>query len=135
MFDLCSKASYLTLIHIQESFLNVSSWIKEVEKHSGEDVTIMVLANKADVEEEAEVSEADIKKFEEEYKLKVIKTSAKTGTNVDESFLEMTKKLIVKKNNSGQDEKKKAMGLKKLRDGLENGNSDGSRGVASCCST
>jgi hypothetical protein len=31
--------------------------MKEVEKHSGEDVSIMVLANKADCEEEAEVSE------------------------------------------------------------------------------
>jgi len=26
----------------------VASWMKEVEKHSGEDVTVMVLANKAD---------------------------------------------------------------------------------------
>jgi GTPase SAR1 family protein len=75
--------------------------MKEVEKHSGEDVSIMVLANKADMDEDVEVTESDIKKFEEEYKLKVIKTSAKTGLNVDESFLEMTKKLIIKKNNSG----------------------------------
>lgn len=80
--------------------MNVASWFKEVEKHSGEDVTIMVLANKADTEEEVEVSDADIKKFEEEYKLKVIKTSAKTGLNVDDSFVDMTKKLILKKNNS-----------------------------------
>jgi GTPase SAR1 family protein len=81
--------------------LNVTTWMKEVEKHSGEDVSIMVLANKADIDEDVEVTETDIKKFEEEYKLKVIKTSAKTGLNVDESFLEMTKKLIIKKNNSG----------------------------------
>lgn len=75
--------------------------MKEVEKHSGEDVTVMVLANKADCAvEEIEVSDIDIKKFEEENKLKVLKVSAKTGLNVDESFLEMTKKLIVKKNNS-----------------------------------
>jgi GTPase SAR1 family protein len=44
--------------------MNVASWLKEVEKHSGEDVTVMVLANKSDVEEEAEVSETDIKNFE-----------------------------------------------------------------------
>ena len=75
--------------------------MKEVEKHSGEDVTVMVLANKADcAQEEVEVTDLDIKKFEEENKLKVMKVSAKTGLNVDESFLEMTKKLIVKKNNS-----------------------------------
>mmetsp|Transcript_27124 Transcript_27124/g.26173 ORF Transcript_27124/g.26173 Transcript_27124/m.26173 type:complete len:178 (+) Transcript_27124:15-548(+) len=91
VFDLTSK----------ESFLNISSWIKEVEKHSGEDVQITVLANKMDAEEEYEVSDADIKKFEEEFKLKVIKTSAKTGTNVDDSFLDMTKKLIIKKNQLG----------------------------------
>jgi GTPase SAR1 family protein len=107
--------------------------MKEVEKHSGEDVSIMVLANKADQEDEAEVSDADIKKFEEENKLKVIKTSAKTGANVDESFLEMTKKLIVKKNNSTQDEKKKTLGLKKLREGLDGENGGGSAQSGTCC--
>jgi GTPase SAR1 family protein len=61
----------------------------------------MVLANKSDSEaDEVEVTEADIKKFEEETGLKVLKTSAKTGENVDESFLEMTKKLIIKRNSS-----------------------------------
>ena len=91
MFDLCSK----------ESFLNLGSWLKEVEKHSGEDVSVLVLANKSDAAaEEVEVSDADIHKFEEESGLKVLKTSAKTGQNVDESFLEMTKKLIVKRNSA-----------------------------------
>ena len=33
----------------------------EVQKQSGEDVTVMVLANKADLDEEIEVSEAEIK--------------------------------------------------------------------------
>jgi GTPase SAR1 family protein len=75
--------------------------MKEVEKHSGEDVTIMVLGNKCDAPiDEIEVSDDEIKKFEDLHKLKVIKTSAKEAINVDESFLEMTKKLIVKKNNS-----------------------------------
>ena len=107
-----------------------------MEKHSGEDVTIMVLANKADMEEDVEVSESDIKKFEDEYKLKVIRTSAKSGLNVDESFLEMTKKLIIKKNQSGVDDKKKSMGLKKLREGLTENTSDGNSsgsGGAGCC--
>lgn len=100
--------------------MNVASWMKEVEKHSGEDVTVMVLANKSDcAPEEVEVTDLDIKKFEEENKLKVMKVSAKTGLNVDESFLEMTKKLIVKKNNSSQEDKKKTMGLKKLKEAIE----------------
>ena len=113
--------------------MNVGSWIQEVEKHSGEDVTIMVLANKADSPtEEIEVSDADIKKFEEETKLKVIKTSAKTGLNVDESFLEMTKKLIVKKNNSSQEDKKKTLGLKKLKESGENDHRGASESNGCC---
>ena len=96
--------------------MNVSSWLKEVEKHSGEDVTIMVLANKSDAEDDVEVSDNDIKKFEEENKIKVTKVSAKTGANVDDSFLDMTKKLIVKKNSSGED-KRGAMGLRMLNKG------------------
>lgn len=116
MFDLCSK----------ESFLNLGSWLKEVEKHSGEDVTVTVLANKADCPpEEHEVTDADIKKFEEETGIKVMKTSAKTGQNVDESFLDMTKKLIVKRNSTTQEDKKKTIGLKKLKETLE-----GSQGAA-----
>ena len=84
-----------------------------------------VLANKSDcLAEEVEVTDADIKKFEEESGLKVIKTSAKTGENVDESFLDMTKKLIVKRNSSNQEEKKKTIGLKKLKETIDSGNGD-----------
>lgn len=108
--------------------------MKEVEKHSGEDVTVMILANKADCpQEEVEVSDIDIKKFEEENKLKVMKVSAKTGLNVDESFLEMTKKLIIKKNNSSQEDKKKTLGLKKLKDAIDGKDSQNS-GMGGCCS-
>ena len=131
VFDLCSK----------ESFMNLGSWLKEVEKHSGEDVSIMVLANKSDAPgDEIEVTDAEIKKFEEESGLKVLKTSAKVGTNVDESFLEMTKKLIVKKNSSGQEEKKKTIGLQKLKQTIEGSGSGGqqpgdirSAGTSSMC--
>ena len=106
--------------------MNLGSWLKEVEKHSGEDVSVMVLANKSDSpSDEVEVTDADIKKFEEESGLKVLKTSAKTGQNVDESFLEMTKKLIVKRNSSTQEEKKKTIGLKKLKETIEGGGTGG----------
>lgn len=81
----------------KESFVNLDSWLKEVEKNSTENVNVLVIGNKADMEEDLEVTDAEIKKFEEDHSLKVMKASAKTGKNVDEAFLEMTKKLIVKK--------------------------------------
>eukprot|EP00352_Strombidinopsis_acuminata_P009368 CAMPEP_0176351686 /NCGR_PEP_ID=MMETSP0126-20121128/10420_1 /TAXON_ID=141414 ORGANISM="Strombidinopsis acuminatum, Strain SPMC142" /NCGR_SAMPLE_ID=MMETSP0126 /ASSEMBLY_ACC=CAM_ASM_000229 /LENGTH=45 /DNA_ID= /DNA_START= /DNA_END= /DNA_ORIENTATION= len=44
-----------------ESFKSLDSWIKEVEKHSGDEVTIIIMANKCDMEEDIQVSDADIK--------------------------------------------------------------------------
>jgi len=60
----------------------------------------MVFANKSDITdpEELQVTEQDIAAFVEEYKIPVIKTSARTGDQVDSSFLDMTKHLIIKKN-------------------------------------
>lgn len=111
VFDLTDK----------ESFNNVDSWLKEIEKHCGTDVSVIVLANKSDVghkkasaggkskanqeeyynedededqEREIEVTDEDIAAFEQTHNLKVMKTSAKFGSGVDESFLEMTKALI-----------------------------------------
>jgi len=49
-----------------------------------------------DQEREIEVTDEDIAAFEQTHNLKVLKTSAKMGLGVDESFLEMTKTLIKK---------------------------------------
>lgn len=53
----------------------------------------------------------------------MIKTSARTGAGVDDSFLDMTKQLILKKSQSGgnSDDRKKSMGMafKKLQLGKE----------------
>ncbi len=50
------------------------------------------------------MTEDEIQKFESESGLKVLKVSAKTAENVDESFLEFTKKLMVKKNSASSED-------------------------------
>ena len=56
------------------------------------------MGNKVDkiVGEEREVSETEIKKFTEETGIKVFEASAKTGENVEESFVHLTQTLITK---------------------------------------
>ena len=127
VFDLTDK----------ESFNNIDSWLQEVQKHCGNEVNILILANKADVgtknqnigvdgalggsnpagnsygeeeedqEREIEVTDEDIKNFEEKHKIKILKTSAKTGDGVDSAFLEMTKGLIKKQNSMTAEEREK----------------------------
>lgn len=104
----------------RESFLSIPVWLNEIEKHSGTDVKIMVFANKMDDEADVQVSDQEIAQFEAEHPaIPIVKTSAKYGTNVDDSFLELTKKLIIEKNKNGggTDDRKRSMGLafKKLQ--------------------
>ena len=48
-------------INNKESFMNVEGWLKEIEKHSGPDVSVLVFANKADVDpEEVQVTDEEI---------------------------------------------------------------------------
>ena len=86
----------------RESFLSIPVWLSEIEKHSGTDIQVMVLANKMDDEAEIQVSDEEIAQFESQHpNIPLIKTSAKFGTNVDDSFLELTKKLIIDTNKKG----------------------------------
>ena len=98
----------------RESFLSIPVWLAEIEKHSGSDVKIMVFANKMDDDGEIQVTDEEIAQFEQQHPdIMVVKTSAKCGTNVDDSFLELTKKLIIEKNKNGRNDgdKKRMMGL------------------------
>ena len=45
MFDLTNR----------ESFDNIGSWLQEINTQLGEDVKIMVFANKSDITEESEI--------------------------------------------------------------------------------
>jgi len=104
----------------RESFLSIDSWLEEIHKNVGDDVLILIFANKSDLidepdaAEEIQVSEQEINQYSQAKQIPIIRTSARTGNNVDESFIDMTKQLIVKKKASGDaggNDRKKSMGL------------------------
>jgi Ras-related protein Rab-2A len=82
----------------RETFVNLHSWLKEVEKHANTDVSIIVIGNKADraLTETPEVSEADMEYFTLDTGITIFTASAKTGNNVEKCFLDLTSHLIDK---------------------------------------
>ena len=85
-----------------KSFENIPDWLNEVSKYVPEDTYKILLINKSDVEDEEKVINEEImKKFQEETGIITMDTSAKTGMNVDEAFIQITKHLLKKKTEEG----------------------------------
>jgi GTPase SAR1 family protein len=86
-------------LYKRQSFTNLQEWIKEVEKHAKDNVSIIVIGNKADknvAEEEKEVTSVDIQKFTNDTGIRIFEASAKSGLNVETAFLTLTQELIDK---------------------------------------
>ncbi len=68
-----------------DSYLNINKWLNEVKYHAKENVKIILIGNKSDLND-IQVKEQEIIDFCKNNNLCYIETSAKTGTNVDNIF-------------------------------------------------
>ena len=71
----------------RETFTNTENWIKEI-KEFNHNMPIMLVGNKADLNNERIVEYEEGKKYADDNKLKFIEVSALNGENVDKAFIE-----------------------------------------------
>lgn len=77
-----------------ETFANLFEWLKEIKQHASEDVKIYLIGNKAELEDQREVTFERAVEFAKDQKIhKAMETSAKTGLNVEEVFSTVAKEL------------------------------------------
>ncbi|KNC55613.1 Rab11-1a [Thecamonas trahens ATCC 50062] len=69
-----------------DSFDNAEFWLKEVRKHSSQEIVILLVGNKSDLEERREVETAEAQAFAEEHQVSFLETSALDNNNVSEAF-------------------------------------------------
>ena len=77
-----------------ESFGNLNSWLKEIERNASKNVYKILVGNKNDMEKERKVSFEKGMEFANLHGMKFFETSAKENRNVEEAFKEMTKDII-----------------------------------------
>ena len=95
LFKKCAGALLVYEIGNKESFQNIPNFIKTCKENSPEEVVMVLVGNKSDLEER-QVSTEEGQKLAEENGMLFLETSAKTGENVKE-LLEESAKEIYKK--------------------------------------
>lgn len=75
------------------TFDNVRKWLHELREFGGEDMVIILVANKSDLDQSREVEREEGKGFAETEGLCFMETSALQNLNVEEAFLQMITKI------------------------------------------
>ncbi|MBN2230210.1 MAG: GTP-binding protein [Candidatus Thorarchaeota archaeon] len=71
----------------------IDEWIEALNAVTGK-IPIVLLENKVDLE--SRIERAELEKIAKKFDMKLIQTSAKEDTNVEEAFLEMTREILEK---------------------------------------
>ena len=94
-----SLAIIVYSIDSEESFINIEKWLNDIKTQSNPDIKIFLLGNKADLEDKRQVSKESGEKFFKDHKLSFFReTSAKTGFNIQNVFIEVAKELYKQHN-------------------------------------
>ena len=114
----------------RKSFENIDKWIGEINEKTSNEVKIIIIGNKTDLNNEREITrEEALVKFEDR-DIPIIETSALEDTNVNEAFINLIKivyqdyarKEKEEKNNINDNKNSKGIDLKNIED--ENKNVD-----------
>ena len=88
----------------KETFKLIGSWLDDIRENNKTNIGKMLIGNKADLEEEREVSTEEGEQLAQLLECKYYETSAKTGQNINEALDEIAKTtyLIWKKNHENR---------------------------------
>ena len=84
LFDITNK----------DSFNNLNLWIKIINEHCGDKMSMIIVGNKCDLEENRAVSKEEIYNYIKKMKKQFIETSCKTGKNIKKAVDNIIKKII-----------------------------------------
>ena len=80
-----------------QSFTNVKQWLHEITRYAGDHVEKVLVGNKSDQTTRKEVNYATGKQLADDLGMNFIETSAKSGTNINELFVNFANHMLKNK--------------------------------------
>ena len=133
-----SKGAFVVYdITRKESFINIDKWIGELKTNGSDDILIVLVGNKTDLEDKREVLTEEVEKKAKQYGIAFCETSALNGQNIEHAFDILIEQILKdadkikekeNKNNKNNKKKTKAKGIM-----LETNNSNNNKNKKSKC--
>ena len=77
-----------------KSYENIKKWINEIKEEISENITIVLIGNKIDNENQRKISREQGEKLANDYNVTFFETSAKTGQGINESVFYLVQKIV-----------------------------------------
>ena len=77
----------------RDSFENIGAWIKECKQHGNKEMTLVLVGNKLDLENDREVTYEEAEQYANENNMLFFETSAKTSNHVADLFVQSANKV------------------------------------------
>ena len=95
-FRSASLAIIVYSIDTEDSFNNIEKWLNDIKTQSNPDIKIFLIGNKADLEDKRKLTKEQGEQLCNDHKLAFfMETSAKTGFNVQNVFIQVAKELYL----------------------------------------
>lgn len=78
----------------RESYNHVTRWIADARAQAGPDMVILLAGNKADLQDQRDVTFLEASRLAQENNMLFLETSARTGEGVEESFIMSAKTIL-----------------------------------------
>jgi small GTP-binding protein len=91
----------------RNSFEKLSSWLEDINEFGPKEITIILIGNKSDLDDERKVLFNEAYNFANKNNLQYIEVSAKTGNNVGLLFENLTKAMVRREKENEKKRKKK----------------------------
>ena len=96
----------------KDSFNNVSIWVDDCRSQSPKTITLVLVGNKCDLEEQRQVTYEEGEEFAKENGMMFFEVSAKTGSNIENVFVQSAMEIATKIESNTYDLSNESCGIK-----------------------